>query len=102
MTYLGPSPFELALSHGPQSISREGEMTGWQPIDSAPKTSHAILVHVPDVKCTFAVTWNKGDSKTTPFWQIFGGGWRSSLNEHGGPSHWMPLPEPPNPEEHGE
>ena len=61
--------------------------TGWRPIETAPRTSRAILVYVPENKSTFCVTWDRQG------WQIFGGGWRSFLDA---PSHWMPLPPPPS------
>jgi hypothetical protein len=67
----------------------------WQPIETAPKTSKAILVYVPSNRCTFAVTWRKSDGKNPPCWEIFGGGSRAFLRSPEGPSHWMPLPSPP-------
>jgi hypothetical protein len=67
----------------------------WKPIETAPKTSKAILVWVPENKCTFCVTWaalGSGGSRESGGWGIFGGGWRDMVQR---PSHWMPLPEPP-------
>jgi hypothetical protein len=65
-------------------------MSEWQPIETAPKTRRSILVYVPENKCTYVVYWDEKH----PSWSIFGGGWRSYLTS-GGPSHWMPLPDPP-------
>jgi hypothetical protein len=61
-------------------------MSEWQPIETAPKSSKAILVHCGDRRNTYAVTW----FRLYEGWAIFGGG---ALNEK--PTHWMPLPAPP-------
>lgn len=62
----------------------------WQPIETAPKTSRARLVWVPEIRCTFCVTW-RGD-ETQGEWGVFGGGINAVIK---GPTHWMPLPDPP-------
>jgi len=76
-------------------------MTDWQPIETAPKTTRAILVWVPENKCTFAVWWDSDhemeNRESRPCWKIWGGGYRSFLDLYNGyrPTHWQPLPEPP-------
>jgi hypothetical protein len=61
----------------------------WQPIESAPKTSRAIMVHCAEYKNTYIVTW--GDVGNLTWWRIFGYG--GALTET--PTHWKPLPAPP-------
>lgn len=61
----------------------------WQPIETAPKSSRAILVYCSTIKCTFGVTWDSTDG----CWIHFGG--RGELTEDL-PSYWMPMPEAPN------
>lgn len=63
----------------------------WLPIDTAPKTSSAILVWVPENFCTYAVTWHVGDTGRRAGWVIFGGDWREHI-QHA--TLWMPLPTP--------
>jgi hypothetical protein len=60
---------------------------GWQPIETAPKTSRARLVWCPENMCIYCVSWN--DKRG---WIIFGGGWRDVIQ---GATHWRPLPPPP-------
>ena len=61
----------------------------WQPIETAPKTPKAILVWCPSIRCTFAVTWVRNGRDSG--WEFFG----SSTRLREVPTHWMPLPEPP-------
>ena len=60
----------------------------WQPIETAPKDGTAILVY----------TCNEG-FYVVSYDDIFSAPWRvrndEGLNEDQ-PTHWMPLPEPPN------
>ncbi len=63
----------------------------WQPIETAPKTSRAILVWCPERRNTYVVTWWSIDESRTS-WVHFGG---TSGELYETPSHWMPLPEPP-------
>jgi len=60
----------------------------WQPIETAPLTGKAVLVHCPNRKNTYVVFWDQGESQ----WRHFGG-LSSPLLE--GPTHWMHLPTPP-------
>jgi len=62
-------------------------MTGWQPIETAPKDSKARLVYCQENKCIFCVSYDARDGS----WIYFGGG-GTMFHE---PSHWMPLPQPP-------
>ena len=67
-------------------------MTGWQPIGTAPKDGAEILLYFPEGKIGSA-KWRKG---------IFGGPkeWFSAEGSrlclaYDPPTHWMPLPPPP-------
>ena len=71
----------------------------WEDISTAPKDSYSRLVWVPDSQCIFTVTWRnpicKQDAKDRPSgWYIFGPG-SGAVRLNQGPTHWMPLPEPP-------
>jgi hypothetical protein len=63
---------------------------GWHPIETAPKESRAILVWTPRYQNIYAVNWDA----LSKWWVIWGGGLRG-LNDE--PTHWMPLPQPPEP-----
>ena len=60
-------------------------LEGWQPIETAPKDGREILVYEP-MYCTIG-QWV--DSKHGGAWWIEGG----QITGH--PTHWMPLPPPP-------
>jgi hypothetical protein len=66
----------------------------WQPIETAPKTNHAILIWVPEIECTFCVTWRESIYDYPDGWAIFGGYLRQDQNLQSA-THWMPLPPPP-------
>lgn len=69
-------------------------MSTWQPIATAPKDGTGILAferfpetsNWPVVYQIWVSHWWKGDALNSPRW---GGGC------YDGPSHWMPLPDPP-------
>jgi hypothetical protein len=69
-------------------LKQEPSMSEWQSIETAPKTRHAILVHCEERRNTYVVTWNPLEEP--PGWFHFGGGFLYEC-----PSHWMPLPDPP-------
>ena len=71
-------------------------MTDWQPIETAPKDNHARLVWCPQNQCIYCVAWEKGDAELgiSEGWSIFGG---MSVDYRLTPTHWMPLPKPPQP-----
>ena len=78
--------------------SGESEELEWQPIETAPKDGSGILVAVPIVDGLPAqvgfgfFSTLQGDSE--PRWHVHHGQTRMSYAEHR-PTHWMPLPEPP-------
>lgn len=65
---------------------------GWKPIDSAPKDGSIILAWSEDMDEVLAIVW--AESR--------GGSWRLAgcssleLGSWGQPTHWMPLPAPPD------
>jgi hypothetical protein len=65
-------------------------MSEWQPIETAPKTTHSILAWCPERQNTYVICWLQGLDEPG-CWAHFGGG--HMLDE--APTHWMPLPEPP-------
>lgn len=68
----------------------------WQPIETAPKDGTSILVHIPSRLGYFS-----RQDICPVHWTGWGGGcWEISVTGHkcgAEPSHWMPLPPPPNP-----
>ena len=61
---------------------------GWQPIETAPRTTTARLVWCPERQNIHSVTWWAQENN----WAIFGGGGRILMET---PTHWRPLPDPP-------
>jgi hypothetical protein len=67
-------------------------MTGWQPIETAPKDGKAIIAWpvYSEPHSVATVRWET--MKRIPGrWSVAGGSWPAPRT----PTHWMPLPEPP-------
>lgn len=73
-------------------------MSEWKPIESAPKDGRKILLWFSD-------TWRRPGHARFGHWlpdvktkeRFVQGGWVCGLNRwHNFPTHWMPLPEPPD------
>lgn len=62
------------------------EADGWQPIETAPKDGTRILAFVP----RYGATTAHFDARNTHRFIC-----HSVLNREAQPTHWMPLPEPP-------
>ena len=60
-------------------------MTGWQPIETAPKDGNHVIAFWPGYKRPCIMWWNKAD-------QAF----ESESDRNEAPTHWMPLPHPPS------
>lgn len=72
-----------------QALTQLGE---WRTIDSAPRTSRAILVHCMGRHNTYCVSWGQANGfMRNMCWKHFGS--NGDLQEV--PTHWMPLPSPP-------
>ena len=79
----------------------------WQPIETAPRDGTSILVWVSVGARIEHVAWRWIDrEKTCGWWAIQGNGHEVSLDDDGrkrdhvvddedAPTHWQPLPEPP-------
>jgi len=76
-----------AIDHIEQ-LQAQLDAVKWQPIETAPKQG-AILLWVPENKCTYCAIWSKNGCGYTG-WVIFGGEWREHLQRA---THWMPLPQ---------
>ena len=73
------------------SFDNQGYASGWQPIETAPKSGEHILL-VSKGGAVWLGHWR--DADTPPRW---GAGWtRFNCADLGWePTHWMPLPSPP-------
>lgn len=60
----------------------------WNPIETAPKSRHSLLLYVPENKCIYCAVWSQWESR----WEIFGGDFREHLNRA---SHWAHIPPAP-------
>lgn len=74
-------------------------MTDWQPIESAPKDGTIILI--AKGRYVFAAYWSQcpmatGGSAEYP-WVFLDetNGVNGYIGDENGPSHWQPLPKPP-------
>lgn len=64
----------------------------WQPIETAPKTSKAILIHCAERKNTYTARWVRDEEYPwSGKWHHFPGGVLSEVA-----THWMSTPEAPN------
>jgi len=67
----------------------------WQPIETAVKDSRARLVYCPEYQNIFCACWHHYEFEPElDGWRIFGSSSRLP-NMDDPPTHWMPLPEPP-------
>lgn len=72
--------------------AKMGAGVGWQPIETAPKTSKAILVYCAERKNIYTANYGKvGGFLQADGWRHFGNG--GDMTE--APTHWQPLPPPP-------
>ena len=56
-------------------------MTTWKPIESAPRDGTEI--------------WLFDQERVQGYWNVFTSWWDSDTHEIIDPTHWMPLPQPP-------
>jgi hypothetical protein len=77
------------------------KMTGWQPIETAPKDGRSILIYRRPWPAPVTAEWSEhanygGREDSRPGWQIWlcdEDHWYSIATDEA--THWMPLPEPP-------
>ena len=71
----------------------------WQPIETAPKDGTSILVYPPTWKTKRAAIakWNPNRYAKNPkgYWERDDDMQRVTISRGATPTHWMPLPEPP-------
>lgn len=86
-----PAGWEFAIRAALQAAEQERQE--WRPIETAPKTSKAILVYCSERMNTYVVSWGQlGGFLGNKGWRHFGGNSDLSYEE---PTYWMPLPNPP-------
>lgn len=72
-------------------------MTEWLPIETAPKDGTKVLLHVVtppgDSYATMVGLPEGWESTEAGFWCVDRGEWTTGTA--GDPTHWMPLPPPP-------
>lgn len=62
-------------------------ISGWQPIETAPKDGHRLLGYTDEWRLPFPIRWDV---------RRLGGAWimdNGSVKSQ--PTHWMPMPDPP-------
>ena len=76
---------------------------GWQPIETAPKDGTPVLVYPPTWAKAIAsiAKWNKDEyaKKPRPYWRRVDDYGKVTTSRDNPPTHWMPLPAAPKPED---
>jgi len=62
-------------------------MSEWQPIETAPRDGTPVLCYYPP---------EGGDDGVCEVYSSLGDGYYEFLLDGRDPTHWMPLPDPPN------
>ena len=74
-------------------------MSDWQPIETAPKNKHLLFFGQQEHSQNDSVTY-KGPMIFSGYWDEMDESWCARGSTWEGPffnpTHWMPLPEPPN------
>ena len=78
-------------------------MSEWQPIETAPKDGAPILIWQPENAQFDQINDCKFDDPryAIGYWRVWAksewaAAWGNRNQAHVNPTHWMPLPEPPN------
>lgn len=71
----------------------------WQDIETAPKDGTSILGC--NSRGVFIFRWNTDEyaRRVRPYWDSYGYVWGTTALRSDQPTHWMPLPEPPTPQQ---
>lgn len=72
-------------------------MSEWRPIETAPKDGTRIWCwfHYDDEDSgAYAVRWDRNEYEESKNWTLDDG--ESATLSYDPPTHWMPLPQPPN------
>lgn len=68
-------------------------MSDWRPIETAPRDGSLVLLFSPIQPRTIAIGWWHSSNVTVA---ATGGWWGAhGVGAYRGPTHWMPLPDPP-------
>lgn len=68
-------------------------MSGWQPIETAPKDGTRIWAWFPLAKQAYAINWRENIYEQKPNWTLDDG--ESATLTYDPPTRWMPLPDSP-------
>lgn len=82
----------------PVKVASTAELGAWLPIETAPKDGTRIMVFCPWVGVCGPANWDVCwfAKKPRPFWTHWGERiWGTSRVREDQPTHWMPLPDPP-------
>ena len=82
----------------PVKVASTAELGAWLPIETAPKDGTRIMVFCPWVGVCGPANWDVCwfAKKPRPFWTHWGERiWGTSREREDQPTHWMPLPDPP-------
>lgn len=74
-------------------------MSEWQPIETAPRDGTAVLLYEPDcwMHPVWVAQWERGGTYYREGWRCFVAADGEEVLHPEKPTHWMPLPEPPEP-----
>ena len=83
-----------------ESLAKDAEARGWQPIETAPKDGTAVMVY-PGTwsgRSASIAKWesDKYAKKPRPYWSRDDDFGRVTFSREHPPTHWMPLPPPPD------
>ncbi len=88
--------YEVSTNAAVRSIEElKAECERWQDIRTAPKDGTRLLLYFPFDNAVYAAIWWMGE------WQVAGGMGASLVDDKEPrfvPTHWMPLPQPPESE----
>ena len=78
----------------------------WQLIETAPKDGSAVLVYPPtwETRKAAIAEWDSDEyaKKPRPYWSRDDDMGRVTISRAKPPTHWMPLPPPPLPDNAGD
>ena len=77
----------------PAKVRLTDGLGAWQPIETAPKDGTNVLL--VNRKGNMATGLWQGRGVMAGWWLRGGNGPNVFFNDHHGPTHWMPLPAPP-------
>jgi len=79
-------------------MSEPNDMSGWLPIETAPKDGTKIIVYCKHMGVVGPSYWDadRYSKRPIPYWTNYGEIlWGKKRTRFDQPTHWMPLPQPP-------